>query len=81
MYWKDALIDQITDSKDSEFEITVTELAMTVSKLINIVRAQGKRLVISNRGEKIAILIPYSPFEEVRPTNNPVETIESLFWR
>jgi prevent-host-death family protein len=59
MHFKKALLAQLEASGKNEHEITVTDLAMSVSKLINIVNDKKKRLVIVNRNERVAVIAPY----------------------
>jgi len=64
MMWKESLFNQVENSTADEVVITVTELSMAVSKLINIVKGRNKRLVILNRGERVAVIAPYPRAEE-----------------
>jgi len=59
MNMRDVLITQVTESEASVIEVSVTDFAMSVSKLINIVKDKKKRLVIVNRNERVAVIAPY----------------------
>lgn len=60
MIWQQALLDKISNSPNTKVEISISELTMAASKLVNIVCEQGHSFVITRRGQRIAVLGPYT---------------------
>ena len=47
--------------------IGLRELKIHVSGVVKDVQETGERYTITNRGEPVAVIVPYSPAEEKRP--------------
>ena len=50
--------------------IGLRELKIHVSEVVKDVQETGERYTITNRGEPVAVIVPYSPAEEKRPMSS-----------
>lgn len=62
MSLKEALIKTVENAPDGVAFVSVSELSLMISRLVNIVHERDKTLVVSNKGEAVAVLLPYDRY-------------------
>lgn len=69
MQIKEAFMDAVQNSSDKTSLISVSEFSWAVSRLVSLVQDQQKNLVISKRNKAVAVLIPFSEYQEYTKTS------------
>ena len=64
MSLKEAIVKSVESAPDGIAFISVSEFSLMISRLVNIVHEQDKTLVISNKGEDVAVVLSYDQYIE-----------------